>query len=52
MNFNFGIASRSGGDCFLRFDDTNPSAEEKRFIDNIIEVSQSVHFYVYLVFGF
>jgi glutaminyl-tRNA synthetase len=37
MNFNFGLATRSNGVCFLRFDDTNPSAEEQRFIDNIIE---------------
>ena len=37
MNFNFGIAKRSKGSCFLRFDDTNPSAEKKLFIDNIVE---------------
>jgi len=29
MNFNFGLASRAGGDCIMRFDDTNPEAEKQ-----------------------
>jgi len=37
MNFNFGVAKKFGGVTFLRFDDTNPEAEKKEYIDNIIE---------------
>ena len=32
---NFGIASEFGGQCHLRFDDTNPTKEEQEFIDAI-----------------
>ncbi|UYZ85412.1 glutamine--tRNA ligase/YqeY domain fusion protein [Entomomonas sp. E2T0] len=32
---NFGIAKEFGGDCHLRFDDTNPTKEEQEFIDAI-----------------
>ena len=37
MNFVFGVASRAptGGDCILRYDDTNPSAEKQEYIDSI-----------------
>ena len=31
----FGIASEFGGQCHLRFDDTNPIKEEQLFIDTI-----------------
>ncbi len=35
---NFGIASENkGGQCHLRFDDTNPVAEEARYVDSIME---------------
>ncbi len=34
---DFGIASKYGGLCNLRFDDTNPTREEQRFIDSIKE---------------
>uniref|UniRef100_A0A7S0DNC9 glutamine--tRNA ligase n=1 Tax=Amorphochlora amoebiformis TaxID=1561963 RepID=A0A7S0DNC9_9EUKA len=37
MNFNFGVAKKFGGVTYLRFDDTNPEAEKKEYIDNIIE---------------
>jgi glutaminyl-tRNA synthetase len=37
MRFNFGLASRTNGNCILRFDDTNPDAESIEYIDNIIE---------------
>eukprot|EP00471_Norrisiella_sphaerica_P011500 CAMPEP_0184501198 /NCGR_PEP_ID=MMETSP0113_2-20130426/46968_1 /TAXON_ID=91329 /ORGANISM="Norrisiella sphaerica, Strain BC52" /LENGTH=774 /DNA_ID=CAMNT_0026889875 /DNA_START=42 /DNA_END=2366 /DNA_ORIENTATION=+ len=37
MNFNFGVAKKFGGVCYLRFDDTNPEAEKKEYIDNIVE---------------
>lgn len=37
MNFNFGIAEKHGGHCYLRFDDTNPAAEKQLYIDSIEE---------------
>jgi glutaminyl-tRNA synthetase len=32
---NFGIAAEHGGQCHLRFDDTNPAKEEQEYIDAI-----------------
>ena len=32
---NFGIAEEFGGECHLRFDDTNPAKEDQIFIDAI-----------------
>ncbi len=32
---NFGVAKEFGGQCHLRFDDTNPVKEEQAFIDSI-----------------
>ncbi|HMO13649.1 MAG TPA: glutamine--tRNA ligase/YqeY domain fusion protein [Pirellulaceae bacterium] len=32
---NFGIAREFGGKCNLRFDDTNPTAEDQEFVDSI-----------------
>ena len=34
---NFGLAQEFGGQCNLRFDDTNPSKEETEYVDSIIE---------------
>ncbi|MFI0471412.1 glutamine--tRNA ligase/YqeY domain fusion protein [Halomonas sp. HMF6819] len=34
---NFGLARELGGDCHLRFDDTNPAKEEQAYIDAIKE---------------
>ncbi len=34
---NFGVAQESGGQCNLRFDDTNPAREEQEYIDAILE---------------
>jgi glutaminyl-tRNA synthetase len=34
---NFGIALEYGGQCHLRFDDTNPVKEEQEYIDSIKE---------------
>jgi glutaminyl-tRNA synthetase len=33
---NFGIAAEFGGECHLRFDDTNPSKEEEEYVESII----------------
>ncbi len=33
---DFGIAEEFGGQCNLRFDDTNPVKEEQEFVDNIM----------------
>ncbi|KAH9931766.1 glutaminyl-tRNA synthetase [Amylocystis lapponica] len=34
---NFGYAAHHGGKCYLRFDDTNPEAEEGRYFESILE---------------
>lgn len=34
---NFGLARRFNGKCNLRFDDTNPSTEETRYVESIME---------------
>ena len=33
-----GMAAQYGGRCFLRFDDTNPEAEKREYIDHIQEI--------------
>ncbi|MBI1966125.1 MAG: glutamine--tRNA ligase, partial [Betaproteobacteria bacterium] len=33
---NFGLARDYGGACHLRFDDTNPEAEEQEYVDSIV----------------
>lgn len=35
INLNFGSARANGGKCYLRYDDTNPEAEDIMFIDQI-----------------
>ncbi len=37
ISVDFGIAAEFGGRCSLRFDDTNPDAEEQQFVDGILE---------------
>mmetsp|Transcript_64900 Transcript_64900/g.55067 ORF Transcript_64900/g.55067 Transcript_64900/m.55067 type:complete len:181 (+) Transcript_64900:525-1067(+) len=37
MRFSFNMAKEAGGNCYLRFDDTNPYAEKQEYIDNIID---------------
>ena len=37
FNLNFSIAAEYGGLCNLRFDDTNPLAEETEFVDSIMQ---------------
>ena len=34
---NFGLAKKYGGKCNLRFDDTNPLAEETEYVESIME---------------
>ncbi len=34
---NFGLAKENGGKCNLRFDDTNPTKEEQKYVDSIKE---------------
>jgi len=41
---NFGLAEEFGGQCHLRFDDTNPSKEEQAYIDSIQEDIQWLGF--------
>ncbi|WCJ20314.1 Glutamine--tRNA ligase [Euphorbia peplus] len=38
MFVSFGLAKERDGDCYLRFDDTNPEAEKKEYIDHIQEI--------------
>lgn len=35
---DFGMAEQYNGNCYLRFDDTNPEAEKLEFIDHIQEI--------------
>jgi glutaminyl-tRNA synthetase len=35
IRFNFTVAKENGGECYLRFDDTNPCKENHEFIDHI-----------------
>lgn len=34
---NFGLAEHYGGECHLRFDDTNPEKEDQEYVDAIID---------------
>ena len=34
---NFGLAKQFGGECNLRFDDTNPAKEETEYVESIME---------------
>ncbi|KAH6813780.1 glutamine-tRNA ligase [Perilla frutescens var. frutescens] len=35
---DFGLAKERGGCCYLRYDDTNPEAGKKEYIDHIEEI--------------
>ena len=37
MRFDFMLAKVNNGKCYLRFDDTNPTKENREYIDNIKE---------------
>lgn len=38
MNFNFSYAKANGGECYLRYDDTNPETEERRYFTGILDM--------------
>jgi glutaminyl-tRNA synthetase len=38
MFIDFGMAEQYGGECCLRFDDTNPEAEKQEYIDHIQDI--------------
>ena len=38
MFVDFGMAERYGGHCYLRYDDTNPTAEKREYIAHIREI--------------
>ncbi len=41
---NFGLARDYGGRCTMRFDDTNPTKEEQKYVDSIIDAVQWLGF--------
>lgn len=46
---NFGFARYHGGECYLRFDDTNPEAEEEKFFVAIQEMVEWLGFKPYKI---
>jgi glutaminyl-tRNA synthetase len=44
ITVNFGFAKHHGGDCYLRFDDTNPEAEEEKYFTAIKEMVEWLGF--------
>ena len=38
MFVDFGMAEQYSGDCYLRYDDTNPEAEKMEFIEHIQDI--------------
>ena len=44
---NFGFAKYHGGECYLRFDDTNPEAEEEKYFTAIKEMIEWLGFKPY-----
>ncbi|CAG8729409.1 3333_t:CDS:2, partial [Cetraspora pellucida] len=44
INVNFGYAKAHNGFCYLRYDDTNPEAEEERYFDSIREAVEWLGF--------
>lgn len=46
---NFGFARYHGGDCYLRFDDTNPEAEEEKYFVAIKEMIEWLGFKPYKI---
>jgi len=46
---NFGYARYHGGECYLRYDDTNPESEEERYIVAIREIIEWLGFKPYKI---
>ncbi|KAI1106392.1 glutaminyl-tRNA synthetase [Jackrogersella minutella] len=46
---NFGFARYHGGECYLRYDDTNPEAEEQVYFDAILEMIEWLGFKPYKI---
>ncbi|KAI1800752.1 glutaminyl-tRNA synthetase [Daldinia bambusicola] len=46
---NFGFARYHGGQCYLRYDDTNPEAEEQVYFDAILEMVEWLGFTPYKI---
>jgi len=46
---NFGYAAHHGGQCYLRYDDTNPEAEEGRYFESILEIVRWLGFEPYKI---
>ncbi|KAF8439227.1 tRNA synthetases class I, catalytic domain-containing protein [Terfezia claveryi] len=46
---NFGFARYHGGECYLRYDDTNPEAEEERYFVAIREIVEWLGFKPYKI---
>lgn len=46
---NFGFAKYHGGECYLRFDDTNPEAEEEKYFTAIKEMVSWLGFTPYKI---
>lgn len=44
---NFGFAKYHGGECYLRFDDTNPEAEEEKYFTAIKDMVEWLGFKPY-----
>jgi glutaminyl-tRNA synthetase len=49
ITVNFGFAQYHRGDCYLRFDDTNPEAEEEKFFVAIEEMIEWLGFKPYKI---
>lgn len=48
MHIDFGQSIVHGGECYLRYDDTNPAAEKQEYIDAIQEVRHGIYIYVWV----
>ncbi|CAZ84523.1 unnamed protein product [Tuber melanosporum] len=49
ITINFGFARYHGGECYLRYDDTNPEAEEERYFTAIREIVEWLGFQPYRI---
>ncbi|KAJ3297719.1 hypothetical protein HK104_000197 [Borealophlyctis nickersoniae] len=49
INVNFGYAQAFNGICYLRYDDTNPEAEEEKYFTSILETVEWLGFKPYKI---